>query len=141
MNYLLIFALMLLLGAWIRIHAKRTKEKDELQKETQEIVLDRFRSSVVPVRRNGKKTRIVEKTDDFPVENNRARMRAYSFHQKDTRSGKERRKSRVKVGITFKVVDRRQGDGGRYTGIERRSGFDRRGKYWDRRKPVAFQNI
>ena len=83
MNYLLIFALMLLLGAWIRIHAKRTKEKDELQKETQEIVLDRFRSSVVPVRRNGKKTRIVEKTDDFPVENNRARMRAYSFHQKD----------------------------------------------------------
>jgi len=34
MNYLLIFALVLLLGAWINLHAKRTKGKKRFQEET-----------------------------------------------------------------------------------------------------------
>jgi len=140
MNYLLIFALALLLGAWINIHAKRSKEKNKLQQETQEIVLDRFRSNVAPVRGDGKPAKIMENRDDLPAENNRSRMKVYSFHRKDTRSAKERRKSRVQVGITYEIIDRRQSVGARYTGPERRSGVDRRGKYWDRRKPVAFQS-
>jgi hypothetical protein len=139
MNYLLIFAMVLLLGAWINLHGKRTKAKKRFQKETQEILSDRFRSNVVPVRRDWKQANIMEKTDDFPAENNRSRKRVYSFHRKNTRSGDERRKSRVKVGITYEVVDRRQSDDPRYTGFERRSGVDRRGRDWDRRKPVAFQ--
>jgi hypothetical protein len=139
MNYLLIFALVLLLGAWINLHAKRTKGKKRFQEETQEILLDRFKGNVVPVRRDGKRAGVMEKTDDFPPETNRSRMNVYSLHRKNTRSGKERRNSRVPVGITFEVIDRRQTDGAQQTGPERRSGVDRRGKYWDRRKPVAFQ--
>jgi hypothetical protein len=139
MNYLLIVALVLLLGAWINFHAKRTKEEKRLQEETKEILLDRFKGRVVPVRRDGKRAGVMEKTDDFPPETNRSRMNIYSFLRKNTRSGKERRNSRVPVGITFEVIDRRQTDGAQHTGPERRSGVDRRGKYWDRRKPEAFQ--
>ena len=61
-------------------------------------------------------------------------MKAYPYLQKELRSGKERRKSRVPVGITFKFIDRRQADCILYTGPERRSSTDRRGLYWDRRK-------
>lgn len=139
MNYLLIFVMVLLLGAWIHLHGKRTRVKKRFQEETQEILSDRFRRNVVPVRRNWKQAEIMEKTYDFPTENNRSRKRVYSFHRKNTRSGDERRKSRVQVGITYEAIDRRQSDGLRYTGFERRSGVDRRGRDWDRRKPVAFQ--
>ena len=62
-------------------------------------------------------------------------MNAYPFIQKDLRNGKERRKSRIPVGITFEFIDRRKGDSTSYTGPERRSGQDRRGEAWDRRKP------
>ena len=62
-------------------------------------------------------------------------MSAYPYLQKERRNGIERRKSRVPVGITFKYIDRRKADSAQYTGPERRSGMDRRGKTWDRRKP------
>ena len=59
---------------------------------------------------------------------------SYPYLQKELRNGKERRKSRVPVGITFVFIDRRQADSILYTGPERRSNTDRRGLYWDRRK-------
>jgi hypothetical protein len=61
-------------------------------------------------------------------------MNTYPYLQKELRSGKERRKSRVPVGITFEFIDRRQADGILYSDPERRSSTDRRGLYWDRRK-------
>ncbi len=62
-------------------------------------------------------------------------MSAYPYLQKESRNGYERRKSRVPVGITFEFIDRRQADRLLYDGPERRSGIDRRGLFWDRRKP------
>ena len=61
-------------------------------------------------------------------------MKTYPYLQKELRSGKERRKSRVPVGITFEFIDRRQADSILYSDPERRSSTDRRGLYWDRRK-------
>jgi len=136
---ILIFLLALLIGVWINLIAKRTKEKKRLQKDTREILRDRVMDRVIPVRRNREKAAVLEKTDELPQENNRSRMNLYSYHQKCRRSDKERRKSRVTVGITFEFVDRRQSNDPNYSGPEKRIGMDRRGKYWDRRKPVAFQ--
>ena len=66
-------------------------------------------------------------------------MNTYPFLQKERRSGQERRKSRVQVGLIFEYIDRRQSYSIRYTEFDRRSGKDRRGKYWDRRQPqVAY---
>lgn len=136
---ILIFLIVLLIGAWINLIAKRTKEKKRLQKDTREILRERISDSVIPVRRDRQKTTVLEKTDELPQEKNRSRMNLYSYHRKCRRSDKERRKSRMSVGITFRLVDRRQSNDSNYSGFERRSGMDRRGKYWDRRKPVAFQ--
>ncbi len=60
-------------------------------------------------------------------------MNAYPYIQQERRCGQERRKSRVPVGITFELVDRRQSNDLNYSGLERRIGMDRRGKVWDRR--------
>ena len=62
-------------------------------------------------------------------------MRAYPYLQKERRSGEERRKSRVTVGIIFKDIDRRQINDPYYSGPERRNSMVRRGSIWDRRKP------
>jgi len=62
-------------------------------------------------------------------------MKAYPYLQPEHRSGKERRKSRVQVGIIFEQYDRRQVDTTPYTDSERRSSMERRGLFWDRRKP------
>ncbi|MBW1724209.1 MAG: hypothetical protein JRC58_02030 [Deltaproteobacteria bacterium] len=62
-------------------------------------------------------------------------MDAYPYLQKERRGGEERRKSRVPVGITFELIDRRQREDPYYSGPERRSGMDRRGLIWDRRTP------
>ena len=105
---ILIFLLALLIGVWINLIAKRTKEKKRLQKDTREILRDRVMYRVIPLRRNREKAAVLEKTDELPQENNRSRMNLYSYHQKCRRSDKERRKSRVPVGITFEFVDRRQ---------------------------------
>jgi len=62
-------------------------------------------------------------------------MCAYPYLQKENRSGKERRKSRVLIGIAFIDIDRRQAGEPLYNGPDRRSGMERRGMFWDRRKP------
>jgi hypothetical protein len=62
-------------------------------------------------------------------------MCAYPYLQKETRSGKERRKSRVPVGITFEFVDWRRSGETLYNDPERLSGMERRGSFWERRKP------
>jgi len=61
-------------------------------------------------------------------------MCAYPYLQKERRSGEKRRKSRVPVGITFEFIDRRQNNDPHYSGPERRSGEERRGLIWDRRR-------
>ncbi len=66
-------------------------------------------------------------------------MNTYPFLQKERRGDKERRKSRVQVGLIFEYIDRRQSYSTRYAEFDRRSGNDRRGKFWDRRQPqVAY---
>ena len=136
---ILTFLLVLLIGGWINLIAKRKKERKGLQKDTREILLERVRGKVIPVRRERQKATVLERTDELPQENNRSRMNLYSYHQKCRRSDKERRKSRVPVGITFEYVDRRQSNDPNCSGPEKRIGMERRGKYWDRRKPAAFQ--
>ena len=137
-DVILTFLLALLLCAWINLIVKRSKEKKRLQKEIKEMLEERIKDSVIPVRRDVQKASIKEKTVYFSKQIAGSRKSIYTYLRKDLRSGKERRKSRVPVGITFEFIDRRQADT-RYTGPERRSGADRRGKIWDRRKPVAFQ--
>ena len=61
-------------------------------------------------------------------------MNAYSYIQQERRCGEEERKSRVKVGIIFEYVDRRQTDSASYIDFEKRSGKDRRSGNDRRRK-------
>ena len=138
-DVILIFLLALLLCAWINLIVKRTKEKKRLHKETKEMLEERIKDRVIPVRRDVQKASIKKKTVYFSKQITGSRKSIYPYLRKDLRSGKERRKSRVPVGITFEFIDRRQADSTQYTGPERRNGADRRGKIWDRRKPVAFQ--
>jgi hypothetical protein len=62
---------------------------------------------------------------------------AQSSHNpsKESRSGKETRKSKVPVSITFGFIDRRQADETLYNSPEQQSGMERRDLVWDRRKP------
>ena len=106
-----------------------------MQKETKEVLLGRIKSKVKSVVREELKATAMKKIGDLPQENRRFKISAYPYLQKNLRSGRERRKSRVKVGITFEHIDRRQADSTPYTGSERRTSMDRRGKTWDRRKP------
>jgi len=138
-DVILIFFLALLLCAWINLIVKRTKGKKRSQKEIKDMLDERVKDRVIPVRRDVQKASIKKKTLYFPKETTGSRKNIYPYLRKDLRSGKERRKSRIPVGITFEFIDRRQADSTQYTGPERRSGTDRRGKIWDRRKPVAFQ--
>lgn len=136
---ILILFLALLLGAWIILHAKRIKEKKRLQKDTKEILFERFKDAVIPARHDGQKAVGMEEISDLPPEIKRSRKRVYPYHKKEYRSGEERRKSRVPDGVTFEFIDRRQSNDPDYSAPERRGGMDRRGKIWDRRKPLAFQ--
>ena len=138
-DVILIFLLALLLGAWINLIVKRSKEKKRLQKEIKEMLEERIKDNFISVRRDVQKASIKEKTVYFSKQITGSRKSIYPYLRKDLRSGKERRKSRIPFGITFEFIDRRQADSTPYTGPEGRSGIDRRGKIWDRRKPVAFQ--
>ena len=71
---ILIFLLALLIGVWINLVAKRTKEKKRLQKDTKEILRERISGRVIPVRRDRQKATVFEKTDELPQEKNRSRM-------------------------------------------------------------------
>lgn len=138
-DVILIFFLALLLGAWINLIVKRKKEKKIFRKEIKHMLDERIKDRVISVRRDVQRASIRKKPVYFPKEITRSRNNIYPYLREERRSGKERRKSRVPVGITFEFIDRRQAGSTRYTGVERRSGADRRGKIWDRRKPVAFQ--
>ncbi|MGD9082375.1 MAG: hypothetical protein PVJ50_07895 [Desulfobacterales bacterium] len=138
-DIILIFLLALLLCAWINLIVKRKKEKRRLQKEIKELLEERINNKIIPVRRDAQQALKKKKSVYFPKEITGSRNNIYPYLRKDRRNGKERRTSRVPVGITFEFIDRRQADHTKYTGPERRSGADRRGKIWDRRKPVAFQ--
>jgi len=133
-DVILIFLLALLLGAWHNLIVKRTKEKKRLQKETKEMLEERIKDSVIPVRRDVQKASIKKKTVFFSKQITGSRKSIYPYLRKDLRSGKERRKSRLPVGITFEYIDRRQAGDSLYAGPERRS-MERRGLFWDRRKP------
>jgi len=61
-------------------------------------------------------------------------MNAYSYLPQERRCDEEGRKSRVKVGIIFEYVDRRQTDSASYIDFEKRSGKDRRSGNDRRRK-------
>ena len=136
---MLLFFIALLIGVWITLHAKRTKEKKRSQKDTKEIILGRFKGAVMPARHDEQKAVGTEEISDLPQEIKGSRKRANPYHQKEYRSGEERRKSRVPDGVTFEFIDRRQSNDPYYSASERRSGMDRRGKIWDRRMPLAFQ--
>ena len=138
-DVILIFFLALLLCAWINLIVKRTKGKKRSQKAIKEMLDERIKDRVIPVRRDVQKALIKKKPVYFPRQTTVSRNNIYPYLREDRRNGIERRKSRVPVGITFEFIDRRQADSTRHTGPERRSGADRRGKIWDRRKPVAFQ--
>jgi len=138
-DVILIFFLALLLCTWINLIVKRKKEKKVVQKEIKDMLDERIQDRVISVRRDVQKALSKKKPVYFPRQVTASRNNIYPYLREDRRRGKERRKSRVPVGITFEFIDRRQADSTRYTGPERRSGEDRRGKIWDRRKPVAFQ--
>ena len=138
-DFLLIFFLALLLCSWINIIVKRKNEKKSVRKEIKEVLDERIKGRVISVRRDVQKALSKKKPVYFPRQTTESRNNVYPYLREDRRRGIERRKSRVPVGITFEFIDRRQADSTRYTGPERRSGPDRRGKIWDRRKPVAFQ--
>jgi hypothetical protein len=140
MNSLILTVLLaLFLCAWINIIVKRTKEKKRLQKEIKQVLEERIKDKVILVPRNMHKAWIENEPVYLPKTISESRKHIYPYLRKNLRCGKERRKSRIPDGITFKFIDRRKADGPRYTGPERRSGNDRRGKIWDRRKPVVFQ--
>jgi hypothetical protein len=138
-DVILIFFLALLLCSWINLIVKRKKENKKLRAEIKEMLDQQIKDRVISVQRDVQKALSKEKPVYFPRQTTRSRNNIYPYLREDRRSGTERRKSRIPVGITFEFIDRRQADSTRYTGPERRSGQDRRGKIWDRRKPVAFQ--
>ena len=107
----------------------------KLQEDTKEILLKSHKGKTKSVEKQGWKTTTLKKIGGFPQKIGRFKMNAYPYLQPERRSDIERRKSRVKVGIAFEYVDRRQADSTSHIDLEKRSGMDRRGKVWDRRKP------
>jgi hypothetical protein len=138
-DVILIFFLALLLCSWINLIVNRKNEKKRLRKEIKDMLDERIKDRRISVRQDVHKAPIRKNPVYFPRQITGSRNNIYPYLREDRRNGIERRKSRVPFGITFKFVDRRQADSTRHTGSERRSGSDRRGKIWDRRKPVAFQ--
>ena len=131
---ILIFALALLLWTWLNLHIRRAKKENRVWKETKEFATQRLREATQSNSKKERKTTTITNLGAMPQTNRNFKMCAYPYLQKETRSGEERRKSRVPVGITFKFIDRRQAGESLYNGPERRSGMERRGSFWDRRK-------
>lgn len=105
-----------------------------MEKETSTILQKRFEKKIKPEEKQEQTDTAPKKIDGFEQVNWRFKMNAYPYIQQERRCGKERRNSRVKVGITFEYVDRRRADSTLYIDLEKRSGLDRRGKVWNRRK-------
>jgi hypothetical protein len=132
---LLIFALAFVLWGWLNLHITRAKKKNRVWKETKEIAEQRLREATQSNVKKERKTTTIKNLGAMPQTNRNFNMCAYPYLQKESRNGKERRKSRLPVGITFEYVDRREIGEILYNGTERRSGMERRGMFWDRRKP------
>ena len=132
---ILIFALAFVLWAWLNLCITRGKKKNRVWKETKEFVTERLKRKTKSNVRKERKATIIKNLSAMPQTNGNFKMRAYPYLQKESRNGKERRNSRVPVGITFEYIDRRQAGDSLYTGPERRSRMERRGLFWDRRKP------
>ena len=133
-NNLLFFALALILWAWLNLHITRAKIKRRVWEETKEFAVKRLKEAPQSNVKK-RKTTIIKNSGVMPQINRNFKMCAYPYLQKDSRNGKERRNSRVRVGITFEHIDRRRDGQLLYNGPERRSGMERRGLFWDRRKP------
>jgi hypothetical protein len=131
-DHILILVLAFILWAWLNLHAAREKKKKRAWTKTKNIAVERLNRKTGSDER---KVTIIKYTGDLPKTNRYFTMSAYPYLQKESRNGNERRRSRMPVGITFKFIDRRQADRLLYDGPERRSGMDRRGLFWDRRKP------
>jgi hypothetical protein len=134
-DYLLIFALALLLWAWLNLHITRAKKKNRVWEETKEFATQRLKRKSISYLKKERNATIIKNSGAMPQTNRNFKMCAYPYLQKDSRNGKERRKSRVPMGITFEFIDRRRTGEALYNGPERRSGMERRGLFWDRRKP------
>ena len=134
-DHILIFVLTFVLWAWLNLHATRQKKKNRVWKETKRIAVERLNRKAKSNEGKERTATIVTDIGDRPQANKNFKMSAYPYLQKESRNSKERRQSRVQVGIAFEFIDRRQADNPLYTGPERRSGMERRGLYWDRRKP------
>ncbi len=136
---ILIFFLAFLFWAWIFLYVRRTKEKKRKQREMSEILKERLGNKAKSFVREGRKAFIMKEIGELPRPFRSCQRSVYPYYQKELRSDIERRKSRVQVGLIFEYIDRRQSDSTRFTAPDRRSGKDRRGKYWDRRQPqVAY---
>jgi len=115
-----------------------------MEKETRKIALKRFNYKTKSQEKQEQSDTAPKKSGGVEQSTGRFKMNAYPYFQQELRSGKERRKSRVNVGIIFEYIDRRQADGAFYIDPEKRSGMDRRGGVWDRRKPkipFRFTNV
>jgi hypothetical protein len=134
-DYILMFVLAFVLWAWLNLYARRIGEQKTMKKETREILLKRFKVKIKSEEKQEQTNTVPKKIDGLGQAIGRFEMSPYPYFQQERRCSKERRKSRVQVGITFEYVDRRQADSTSYIDPERRSGMDRRGKVWDRRKP------
>ena len=132
---ILIFALAFVLWVWLYLQITRSKKKRRGWKETKEFAAQRLKEATQSNVKKERKETTITNSGAMPQTNRNYNMCAYPYLQKDTRNGKERRKSRVPVGITFEYIDRRRADESLYNGPERRSGIERRGLFWDRRKP------
>lgn len=134
-DFILMFALAFVLWAWLNLYARRIGKQKRMIKETREILLKRFKAKIKSEEKQEQTDTAIEKLDGFEQAVGRFKMNPYPYLQQERRYGKERRKSRVRVGITFEYIDRRQADSASYIDSEKRSGMDRRGKVWERRKP------
>ena len=134
-DYVLMFALAFVLWLWLNLYARRIGKQKMMGKETSKILQKRLENKIKPEEKQEQTDTAPKKIDGFEQVNWRFKMNAYPYIQQERRCGKERRKSRVQVGLIFENVDRRRTDSTKYKGIERRRGMDRRGNTWDRRKP------
>ncbi len=134
-DHILIFALASVLWAWLNLHAARQKKKKRVWTETKKIAVERLNRKAKSNEEKERTATITKSTGGLPKTDRYFTMSAYPYLPKESRNGNERRRSRVLVGITFEFIDRRQTDSSMNIGPERRSGMERRGLYWDRRKP------
>ena len=134
-DFILMIALAFMLWAWLNLYARRIAKQKKMDQETRQIALKRFKYKTQSNEEQEQADKAPKKIDAMEQSTGRFTMNAYPYVQQELRSGKERRESRVKVGIIFEYIDRRQADSILYSESERRRGMDRRGRVWDRRKP------